>query len=254
MSLSFLQERFGIAPPPLTSLGKGLTLAQGFFGLYYVYQVRHRQRHHVDPDQILDEDLANTLTYGPATAIAYWANEKYGETSKVPKLLFAHFAKQLLSVFMNKAVKKPDDEQQQQQTLLVVAKSSVYYAIVSYLVGTNSIPGISDSNWGQVIFVIGQVGLMFHKYVAKEEPTEGGSRSLSTSGLYKYIEHPQQLFQIVSWVGIGLASQQFNAILQAGAVFVYSLVLPSSGGAEESGQHGMRSNGEKRYKLIPFVF
>jgi very-long-chain enoyl-CoA reductase len=143
----------------------------------------------------------------------------------------------------------------------------IYYTLVSIIVSYFSVQvpvSLYDKNiltTGITLFIIGQIGNFYHHYILaslrkdKLNPTEGKDQiknyKIPVGGLFDYVTMPHYFFELISWLGIALTSQQANSFLVFCSMFSY---LAGRSVATNQWYKDNIKDYPQRKNLIPFIF
>lgn len=259
-----------IAAPPTDWMGVSLTVLQTlgtFRGLTEVSSPTKYSKF-VDNENILLQSKSVPakkgflIIYGPAflVAAAFYALQRQQEqvgSLLVSSLLCLHFAKRILEVLM-----LHDFSGSKGMMIDTAMQISSYYAFVTYMIAKyavdQSIASESVQWTGIACFAVGELGNLFHHILLRQLKAHRTNKSRRylppKGGLFEFVAAPHYLFEIVAWIGIALAAQQFNAYLEILSSLGYLMAR-----AKNTNQMYMERFSEKewprsRKHLIPFVY
>lgn len=254
-----------VASPPTDSVGAALTTLQVLIALGRpVGEIQEPLKYSKFSDKdilrqptAIDARTGFFIDYGPAFAIAlgYYFTSP-GQDSLVPSLLALHFGKRLLEcAFLH------DYSGSKATSLDVPLKISSYYSLITLLIGANALPTsetvASIHTAGLALFAIGQAGNFYHHYLLQQlrsqrEPDQ--DYLPPQGGLFGLVATPHYLFEIMSWTGIALVAQQFNAFIEIPSVLGYFAVRAWRTNELYKESFSAEQWPASRKNLLPFLF
>ncbi|KAJ3207290.1 hypothetical protein HDU67_007577 [Dinochytrium kinnereticum] len=214
----------------------------------------------------ISSSIGMPLLYAPACLFALYSAKYSSEGSQrvqlVNFLVAAHFAKRVLEtlyVHVYSATMAVKD----------VATISVGYTFMAWLshIGTlycyreNSEFFDSQSKdvaiAGVILFLIGSAGNLHHHYIMaswrKGKPEKEKKKYIVPSGgLFKYVSCPHYMFEIVAWIGVGIAGSNLFAFFHAASAIVY--LAPKSVKTTGWYRQKIEDYPKDRKHLIPYIF
>lgn len=148
----------------------------------------------------------------------------------------------------------------------------LYYTFVSYiiisaqtLVDTSVLYPITELV-GLIMFCLGEVGNLVHHYLLSTLRSSSNSDSKETSInevikkqykvprglLFEYVATPHYLFELMSWLGIAIMSQQLNAFLVFTSMSSY--LIGRSVAQNKFNKDNIDGYPKHRKNIFPFVF
>ena len=258
-----------ISPPPTDWMGASLTVLQTlgtFRGLAEVSSPTKYSKF-VGNENILLQSKAVParkgflIIYGPALllAAAFCALQTQQEQGPllVSSLLGLHFAKRILE-----ALTLHDFSGSKGMMVDTAMQISSYYAFITYMIAKYAVDQSMASEsvqWaGIACFAIGELGNLYHHALLRQLKAHRTNKSRRylppKGGLFEFVAAPHYLFEIVAWIGIALAAQQFNAYLEILSSVGYLMVR-----AKNTNQMYMETFSKEewprnRKHLIPFFY
>lgn len=178
----------------------------------------------------------------------------------VAALLVIHFAKRVLeTLFLHKYGGNMDLE--------AVYTISIYYtwiaALFCYLTQTAPVPNVlANSTFqiaGLVTFAIGQSGNLYHHWLLAQLRTEKKAKDerryvAPTGGMFCLVACPHYFFELLSFLGIAMVSQQFICFLEVLGQASYFAVRSHQANQLYKSQFDETEWPKSRKNLIPFVY
>lgn len=175
-------------------------------------------------------------------------------------MLVVHFLKRTLeTLFLHKYSGGTD--------LATSISIGVYYTLVSIIINSFLVKvptSLYDSNLcslGIACFLIGQIGNFYHHYILStlrnKDDLNGKDNGLKaykipSGGLFDLVVMPHYFFELVSWFGIALCSQQINCYLVFFSMFSY--LAGRSVATNEWYKQNIKDYPSNRKNLVPFLF
>lgn len=112
---------------------------------------------------------------------------------------------------------------------------------------------------GLVLFGIGQAGNLYHhmllaKLRSSADQSGGRVYKLPTGGLFGLVTMPHYFFEVLAWTGIGLCTQQVNALLVATGMASYLSGRAKATTTWYRNKFGETAVPPERKHLVPFLF
>jgi len=146
----------------------------------------------------------------------------------------------------------------------------VYYTLVSIIINSFLVKvpiSLYDSNLcslGIACFLIGQIGNFYHHYILatlRKDDLNGTTKDkgqiikaykIPSGGLFNLVTMPHYFFELISWFGIALCSQQINCYLVFFSMFSY--LAGRSVATSEWYKQNIKDYPNNRKNLVPYLF
>ena len=213
-----------VAPPPTDLVGGSLTALQCFSCLRGLGELTKPMKYSKFADEgVLQQSGAVSslvgflLIYAPAFLVASYFLAFSAGNEVTSSLLAIHFGKRLLE-----AMVLHDFSGSKGMQISDAMKISSYYAFVTLMIASYAVAPESADPYVEMLgfatFAFGEIGNLYHHWLLKElkeERASTGRRYVPPrGGLFHLVATPHYLFEVVSWIGVALVAQQFNAYLE----------------------------------------
>lgn len=168
-------------------------------------------------------------------------------------MCLAHFAKRNLEVLFVHSYSGSTE-------LSAARLIAFFYALVTFMICfvSSTETGEVEAKISQVLFVTGMAGNLYHHYLlaSLRSKTVGSQKSYVApkGGLFEYVAAPHYLFELVTWLGIAVASGHITAYLNLISMTGYL-------GARSFNQNNWNKTKfdksewpDSRKNLVPFIY
>ena len=173
-------------------------------------------------------------------------------------MLVIHFLKRTLeTLFLHKYSGGTD--------LATSISIGIYYTLVSIIISSFLVQvpiSLYDRNLcslGIACFLIGQIGNLYHHYILAtlrkdDDVRDKGLKAykIPSGGFFNLVTMPHYLFELISWFGIALCSQQINCYLVFFSMLSY--LAGRSAATNEWYKRNIKDYPNNRKNLVPFLF